>query len=113
MVVPLIRRRALVVRRKTGHYVNGHWVQDTTSDTNTTGSIQPADKDAVEKLPEGDRSKRSISVWGEFAFLLDDLILVDGRTYEVHYIEDFTGSGVALLHREIIAVELEHRDGSL
>lgn len=84
-----------VVARPTGSYVSGRWVETSAATFQIKACIQPAGAEELLRLPEGQRTRKVISIWTETelrtatypAGARADRITYGGESYEVQAVE--------------------------
>jgi len=117
----------VVKQQDPGAYVGatGKYGPGTDSQTTLKGSIQPADSDAVEQLPENERGKDSIVIWTDGINSAGELIKIrsarfglseqtqgdeidfDGVIWNVWKVDDYRQHG----HQEIICAKKDGQNG--
>lgn len=102
------------VDRDTGSsYVNGRAVSGGTTVVNITASIQPFNGKEIERLPEGQRSNRTIKIYTTTRLFTarvngqtkPDLVNYDSTKFEVFHVENWTPTD--LDHYKCYAVEID------
>ena len=100
----------IAVTRRVGVYVDGLWVVDggATEVLEVRGSVSPAGPKALERLPEGQRTKGVLRVLTESELktrgesgAMADLLSYGGVGYEVESVADWNG------YFDVLAVRLE------
>ncbi len=82
-------RRPLVVKRKTtGSYVDGEWIEGTTTTIDITASVQPLKPEEVQFLDEGRRNSSSYFLFTDTKLNLvtsanPDLVTINGVDHEI------------------------------
>lgn len=111
-------RTTLTITRKTaGTYVNGRYVEGTTSTQEITANVQPGLKwNDIQYLPEGERGRKSLRVYTDFPLRTrqegpdghdaDRFVWTDGHTYEVNVLCHSYEMGV-LNHTKAICSRVE------
>ena len=104
------------IRKQSGSYVNGDWVDGSTEELTLKCSVQPQSRPStVMNLPEGDRNKSLIELY-------TDEFVSDGKSGDGMYAPDtFTWNGseysvikslpwttTRLAHYMVVAAKVEH-----
>ena len=119
MSIPPYRKvgkiKICVDRPVAGSYVNGEWVEPSPTTFTTIGNIQPNFTwNMLQKLPEGDRSKRAIAIYCNKELLMAkqgaaeqkaDIVHYDGDLWEVKVTQTWK-MGV-LDHCEAVAIKVD------
>ncbi len=106
-------RNITVQRFSPGVFLEGQYTSGGLIEIQMVAAVQPMGAREVMMLPEGDRLKEAIRVFSVQQLLTkdetksrSDVIVVDGRTFEVKMVTNHTiyGAKVNLTHYESIAV---------
>lgn len=81
----------IVLRQGAGSYVNGYWQNGTQETLNREANVQPMKGWELQSLPESDRSKESIKVYGvddlrtveEVGATKADIVVWQGKKFQV------------------------------
>ncbi|MEE9481216.1 MAG: hypothetical protein V3V34_11835 [Kiloniellales bacterium] len=115
----LLGKESVTVERRTGDYVDGLFVVDSTTTFPAIIAVQPAPGRVLERLPEGARSSTTLRAWAEpeepalrtadtpGGILPDVVIRANGLRYHVHETVDWTVHDTGLPHRSYILVREE------
>lgn len=80
-------------RDAAGGYVDGYWIDGTTTTTPIKASIQPLSSKEYANLPEGIRNEASAKVITQFALKSGDRLVEAGVRYKVLSVDDWQGLG--------------------
>ena len=113
--VTFTRRRVL----QAGNYSGGRYIGGGTTDTDFTGSVQPPtasqEHDIIKMLPEGERTKKTVVVYCDFATLRTaneadnqeaDQVVFLGEVFKVMKINTWAGN--ILTHDQAFCVRLDN-----
>ena len=82
----------------TGSYVDGFWVEPLRATEVVKASVQPVGDKELLILPDGDRNKELLKLYSVYKFQIkdeaagqtSDIVDIDGRSYEVLSVQDYT-----------------------
>jgi hypothetical protein len=87
-------KKAAVLSRPTGSYVNGRWVAGTASTSNILIiRPQPLPGKDLQVLPEGDRTYVHLVSWSDAEIHNDDILTINSLTYRVVHVEPWNEDG--------------------
>lgn len=108
--------RTVTLRRRSGIWADGRWVEVAPTDVTLVAHVQPARPSDMESLPEGRRAGSAVRIYAVEPILgvveggtqLPDVLLHDGAEWEVQSVERWGALG----HHKAIAVRRD-RGGAL
>lgn len=105
-----------IFRKSEGSYVNGRWVEGTSSEIILQVNIQPLKPSEILMLPEADRTRAWVKFYsadyartlkeGEGGWSADEFVWKNGR-YKIMKVDDWTDGMGILEHVKIQAARIE------
>ena len=94
-----------LIRKATGSYVDGHYVEGTASSYVIEANIQPLSGKEILQLPEADRTRESLKVFSTSEIRVNDTVTMSTKNYEVQKVADF--SVYSIPHYEAVMMLIE------
>lgn len=88
-----------VRRKQKGGYIDGVAIESLPTALAIVASIQPADGKALQRLPDGLRTREVVTVWTSTPLLTEtdtyapDQVEYKGAWYQIEHVRDFSDSG--------------------
>lgn len=88
-----------------GSYVHGLWVESPAATMSFQASVQPTKPSDLQRLSEGDRIKRSYTLYSKTQILEKDRVAINNEEYEVMNVEVWQNGVIP--HYKAIAVKMQ------
>lgn len=100
-----------ITRKSAGSYVNGKWVEGSTSTFTIQASVQPLRGEEIQLLPEGRRNSQAVRIYTDTQLYVKtdeqtnpDKLTAFGESYEVLSVEPWQSN--VINHYKCIAVKV-------
>jgi hypothetical protein len=114
MMFDVFRRKLKITRTLPGNYDPGLWIDGAKESFDIKASVQGADNEVLQTLPEGYRTKKVYVLYTSTELktaqvaeaTMPDMVIIDGEKYNVIKVTKHTNiKGYATEHYQVVVIE--------